>query len=173
MIKQVRNIVLLVASFVGLGCMPLPAQRGAFTDQEFKDMATEMAGDKVATVDPQEVNSGAVLLDARPASEYSVSHIPGAARVGYKDFDISIIESQYDINDTIIVYCSVGYRSGKVAERLQRAGYRNVYNLKGGLFGWANQDRQLVDDADNTTEAVHGYNKKWAKWLKEGVPVSY
>lgn len=173
MIKQGRHILLMVASLVGLGCMPLPAQRGVFTDQEFDTMATEMAGDRVATVSAGEVRDGAILLDARQADEYSVSHIAGAERVGYRDFDLASIESSYDVNDTIIVYCSVGYRSGKVAEKLQKAGYRHVYNLKGGLFSWANEDRELVDESKQATTRVHGYNKKWAKWLKEEVPVTY
>ena len=44
----------------------------------------------------------------------------------------------------IVTYCSVGYRSGKMAERLQAAGYTNVRNLEGSIFKWANEHRPLV-----------------------------
>ena len=39
---------------------------------------------------------------------------------------------------TIVVYCSVGYRSEKIAEELDKLGFTNVSNLYGGIFEWIN-----------------------------------
>lgn len=171
--SRLQHIFLLIIAFIGLGCFPLPAQRGVFTESEFDKMAEEMAGDRVATIDPDDLKENYHLLDARPTKEYAVSHISEAVQVGYKSFDLETVEANYDVNDTIVVYCSVGYRSGKIAEQLQKAGYRNVYNLKGGLFGWANEQRPLVSGDQEATDKVHGYNKKWSKWLREEVPAVY
>lgn len=110
-----------------------------------------------------------LLLDARKQSEYEVSHLPNAQWVGYLEFDmeklIGIAKQQI-----IIVYCSVGFRSEKIAERLQINGYNNVYNLYGGIFEWVNSDFQVVD-AIGITNKVHSFNKDWSKWLLKGEKV--
>lgn len=110
---------------------------------------------------------GLVLLDARPVAEFSVSHLPGARRVGYEDFSVGQLHLP-DRNTPIVVYCSVGYRSEKVGEQLQKAGFTNVKNLYGGLFEWVNQGHGVVDTAGRPTQRVHAYNRLWGVWLSRG-----
>lgn len=110
-----------------------------------------------------------VLLDSREAAEYRVSHLDGAIEVGYEDFDMRSVE-QIPKADTIVVYCSVGYRSGKISERLRKAGYSNVYNLEGGIFDWVNRGLPLVDSA-GPTERIHCYNRFWGTKVKRGEKV--
>jgi 3-mercaptopyruvate sulfurtransferase SseA len=71
----------------------------------------------------------------------------------------------------IIVYCSVGFRSGSVAKKLIKNGYTNVLNLYGGLFEWSNQELPLVDNDGKPTLKIHTYNKKWGKWVEKGEKV--
>lgn len=170
-----KKIICMLLAIVGVGCHPAPAQRGEFTDVEFNQMAESMGNPSVAFIQQSELQPTAktILLDAREPKEYEVSHIDGAILAGYDDFDLSAFENRFGINDTIVVYCSVGYRSGKVAEQLQSAGYRNVFNLYGGLFAWANEGRPLAGPTPGQTQKVHGFNKKWAKWLRKEVEVAY
>lgn len=107
------------------------------------------------------------LLDARERNEFDVSHIENADWVGYDDFDISRVDG-LPKRDTIVVYCSVGYRSEKVAEKIKAAGYSHVYNLYGGIFEWKNEGQKVVDNNGRPTEKVHAYDKTWGVWLKEG-----
>lgn len=108
-----------------------------------------------------------VFLDTRETKEYEVSHIKDARFVGYDNFSMDSVE---DIpKDTpIIVYCSVGYRSEKISEKLITAGFTNVANLYGGLFEWKNQGYEVVDSTGETTTAVHAFSRSWGIWLKEG-----
>lgn len=108
-----------------------------------------------------------ILLDARAYDEYRVSHIKNAIWVGYDDFDISRLGS-VSKSDTIIVYCSVGYRSEKITEQLNAAGYTHVSNLYGGIFEWVNQSKTIVDMEDHPTQKIHPYSKTWAVWLTKG-----
>lgn len=105
-----------------------------------------------------------VLLDAREIEEYNTSHIPGAIHIGYDDFELSSV-TDIAKDAPIIVYCSIGYRSGKVTQKLRKAGYNNSYNLFGSIFEWANCNLPLEDFRGNTTETVHTYNKKWSQWV--------
>ncbi len=115
-------------------------------------------------------DSLSVFLDSREKKEFEVSHIKNAIWVGYEDFDISRLQN-IARDEKIIVYCSVGYRSEKIAEKLLASGYTNVVNLYGGIFEWINQDKLVVDQTGNSTELVHAYSKKWGIWLNEGVKV--
>lgn len=105
-----------------------------------------------------------LLLDAREPAEYAVSHIPGAQCIGYKDWDKDILQ---DIpkNKPIVVYCSIGYRSEKIAEKITKLGYSNVKNLYGSIFEWVNNGYPVEDQSNHRTQTVHGFNEKWSKWI--------
>lgn len=107
-----------------------------------------------------------VLLDSRERREYDVSHLQGAQWVGYDDFKMSRLDS-VDTSATVVVYCSVGYRSEKIGEKLKAAGYSKVFNLYGGIFDWVNKDGKLFDSKGETVN-VHGYNEKWSLLVEKG-----
>ena len=111
-----------------------------------------------------------VFLDAREQKEFNVSHLQNAVWVGYKTFDVKTIR---DIpkNKKIIVYCSVGYRSEKIAEKLLKAGYTNVSNLYGGIFEWVNAGNMVYKNDLTPTNEVHAYSKMWSRWLNKGTKV--
>ncbi|HCQ29365.1 MAG TPA: rhodanese-like domain-containing protein, partial [Flavobacteriales bacterium] len=47
-------------------------------------------------------------------------------------------------------------------------GYKNVFNLYGGIFDWKNKGFRVVDNQGKETEKVHPYNEKWGVWLTKG-----
>ncbi len=102
-----------------------------------------------------------ILVDVRKQEEFAVSHIPSA--VNLEDpFDIADLASQSD--KSIVVYCSVGYRSAAVVQELNNLGITNATNLEGSLFEWANEGLPLVNEAGNTRE-VHPYDEYWGQLL--------
>lgn len=111
-----------------------------------------------------------IFVDAREKKEYNVSHIKDAVWCGYDDFDISRLK-EISKEKKIVVYCSVGYRSEKIAEKLIEAGYKDVSNLYGGIFEWKNEGRKVYDNAGNSTEKIHAYNYIWGKWVTSGEKV--
>lgn len=123
---------------------------------------------RVEDIGEQEV----VWLDAREIKEFEVSRIKNAKFVGYDDFDLSRVEG-IEKSTPIVVYCSVGYRSEKVAEQLQTAGFTQVTNLVGGIFDWHNQGKEVLDADNQPTNRVHGYSKSWGIWLTQAEVVYY
>ena len=161
-------IVLLFAQ-----CYPAPKLAGQFTEQEFNAMATEMAeGDtrdiEVATL--KMMKEKVILLDTREKKEYEISHIPGAIWVGYNSFKLKRVK-EIAKDAKIVTYCSVGYRSERIGEKLQKAGFTDVSNLKGSIFKWVNEGNPIVDKDDQPVEKVHGFDKTWGKWVKNGKAV--
>jgi rhodanese-related sulfurtransferase len=118
----------------------------------------------INTEDLYKIRNEIVLLDARELEEYNVSHIKNAIFIGYKNFDKSKLKG-IPKNKKIVVYCSIGYRSEKIGEQLQKLGYKNVYNLYGSLFAWVNRGYEVVDANNKITYTVHGYDATWAKWI--------
>lgn len=111
-----------------------------------------------------------LLLDAREMNEYQVSHIKGARQVGYDKFEVTQLNN-IPKSKSIVVYCSVGYRSENVAEKLVKAGFTNVSNLYGGIFEWVNQGNEVVDMSEKKTDRVHAYSSTWGVWLNKGTKV--
>lgn len=149
----------------------------SFQDKPMKEKAYQLmlknmlshSVEEVA-VDKAKENPGAVWLDARERKEYDVSRIRDAKWVGYDDFEMSRVAG-IEKDADIIVYCSIGYRSEKVAEKLKRAGFTRVKNLYGGIFSWMNSDYEVKDSLGQKTQKIHAYNKLWGKWLEKGEKV--
>ena len=105
-----------------------------------------------------------VILDAREMEEYKVSHIPKAIYVGYDDPELGLIKS-IDKDKKLLFYCSIGYRSEKIGEKAKEMGFKEVYNLYGSIFEWANKGYELEDASKQETKKIHGYNWIWGRWI--------
>jgi len=103
------------------------------------------------------------LLDVRETEEYAVSHLPMALRIN-PDAHAADLPPDIGKDTPIVVYCSVGYRSAAMAQRLQAAGFTNVRNLDGSIFKWANEGRPVLRD-DREVREVHPYDSKWGRLL--------
>lgn len=114
-----------------------------------------------------DLDSNTIFVDAREKKEYDVSHLKNAVHVGYDSLNLAPLEN-IDKLQPIIVYCSVGYRSEKVTQKLIVKGYTNVKNLYGGLFEWVNQDGMVVNNQNQLTDSVHAFSSAWGIWLKKG-----
>ncbi len=105
-----------------------------------------------------------VLLDVRSEDEYRVSHLPGAIRV--EPGGDAILPAAAGKKTPIVAYCSVGYRSSALAERLTAQGYTAVHNLEGSIFEWANRGLPVVRDGEEVRQ-VHPYDRRWQRLLDE------
>lgn len=114
-------------------------------------------------------NEQIVLLDTRTLSEFDVSHIKGARFIDYNSFSLKNLAG-ISKSALVVVYCSVGYRSERIGEKLQKAGYSNVQNLYGGIFKWVNEGLPVYN-RQAQTQQVHAYSRSWGVWLQKGEKV--
>jgi rhodanese-related sulfurtransferase len=143
--------------------------------KDYKEKLESLYNHSVPVIKTQELtqemaSKELVILDIRSEEEYEVSSIKGARLIDYDDFSTKEVEG-IDKNANVIVYCSVGYRSEKVGEKLLEMGYKNVKNLYGGIFQWKNDGFEVINSHGLPTDSVHTYNKAWSKWLLKGVRV--
>lgn len=162
----------LISSFLLLVCISACAQQQGqqiCVDPEFDKKIANTISHTVDIISPKQlatIQNQAFILDTREQEEYDVSHIPNAHYASYSKFDIAPF-LQLPRDTTIVVYCSIGYRSEKIGEELKERGFSKVYNLYGSLFEWANQDYPMEDKFGSPTFQVHTYNKKWSKWVRD------
>ena len=104
-----------------------------------------------------------IVLDVRTAEEYEVSHLPGAIRVD-PEGDLPEVLRELDHEAPIVAYCSVGYRSSRLVERLKEEGFADAKNLEGSIFEWANKGYPLERDGARVRE-VHPYDAEWGRLL--------
>lgn len=144
-------------------------------DPAFKLMLDSIYNQKMPQISVEEfieMNKGEVfVLDARENEEFGVSHLKNARHVGYFWFDMRKV---YDIprKANIVVYCAVGTRSEKIAQKLINSGYKNVHSLYGGIFEWVNSGQPVYKLNGAQTSEIHTYTKDWARWVEKGTKVN-
>ncbi|MEN8257507.1 MAG: rhodanese-like domain-containing protein [Thermodesulfobacteriota bacterium] len=74
------------------------------------------------------------LLDVRQPKEYEQEHLPGAILIPLKE--VVARKGELDPNKPTLVYCAVGVRSKAASQLLQGQGFKEVYNISGGIKAW-------------------------------------
>ena len=78
-------------------------------------------------------NNGAIVVDVRSSQEYVEGHICGAINIPEYEINRDINKILKDKDKEFVLYCSSGIRSKDAYKKLIKLGYKNVYNLYGGL----------------------------------------
>jgi len=150
-------MLITIAFWLWLPVNGLPAA-GKFLRWKFDDVQHRAPAQIAKWPD----NNSTVFWDIRRADEFAVSHLPHARHVppDTSDSDLQILLP--DANQTIVVYCAVGYRSAQMASRLQALGHPNVINLEGAIFAWAEAGLPLEGG-----NKVHPYNAMGRRMLRD------
>lgn len=80
------------------------------------------------------------LVDVRTEEERAIARIDRARLLDKRYYDYLL---GLDRDTPIVFQCHHGIRSQSAAEYCLREGFRNLYNLRGGIDAWS----QLVDPA--------------------------
>jgi rhodanese-related sulfurtransferase len=76
------------------------------------------------------------VIDVREDDEYAGGHIEGAHHLNYKNIWQEHRSLSLDKSKPIIITCAAGIRASTAASILQRSGYTQVTNLRGGMDAW-------------------------------------
>lgn len=168
--KRIVHILQAMLMVLPFGCAQnIPADKPNVKNPEFDQRLQRLLRFSTPLYSVQELHEqqdSVYILDTRSREEFEVSHIPGARYLGYRNLQESTLE---DIpkEAPIVLYCSVGYRSEKIGNRLREQGYSKVYNLYGSIFEWVNAGYPLVDPQGSPTDTIHTYNRNWSRWVNQ------
>lgn len=139
---------------------------GFFSLYEF-GLYTLLAPGNVERIEAQRAyhliqNDDLTIIDVRTEEEFKVSHLPNALH-----YSPSMLDT-LDTSKPIMVYCTISLRSNSVAKEFSNRGYEEVYDIKGGLISWSNQQYEMVDEQKTQTDTVHTYTKWLAPFVRKG-----
>lgn len=86
----------------------------------------------------------AVVVDVRPSADFHKGHIINAISIPSNGFANQIATLNKHKERPIIVTCRSGAQSSAACNQLKKAGFEQVYNLKGGLLAWQNANLPLT-----------------------------
>lgn len=164
---ETKHLLLLVVIFTTASVV--------YAQSDYDKKLKSLYRHTVKTISPTDAkklvgNPKAVFIDTRSPEEFKVSHLPKARFLSFNNYSTNDLKI-FPKDCKLIVYCSVGYRSERIGEKLLELGYTDVVNLYGGIFEWKNQGLDVYNSSNYSTDSVHTYNKSWSKWLVKGIKV--
>lgn len=99
----------------------------------------------------------APLVDVRTPEEYSKGHLSNAANINWNDDNFDAEISKLDKSKPVFVYCLSGGRSGSAAKKMRADGFKEVYELAGGIMKWRGAN---LPETTNTNKLSIGMSKQ-------------
>ena len=93
-----------------------------------------------------------ILVDIREPEEQKISMLKNA--ISKTAF---LKDKEKFKNKKIVVYCTIGYRSGKFAEKHKDL---DIFNLEGGVLCWSHFRGKFFKNGKETKQ-VHVYSRDW------------
>ncbi len=88
---------------------------------------------------------GYVILDVRTAQEFAAGHIQGAVNIDVNAPDfVQRVSENFRPDQHLLVQCRSGSRSVRACDKLEQAGFINLYNLEGGIRAWEASGRPVA-----------------------------
>lgn len=120
---KTKYSLILVLLFATLGsCSNGQSSKQRLTANEFND--------KIKS------STNAVVLDVRTAGEFAAGHLENAMNIDWNNSSSEAALKKLDPSKEYFVYCLSGGRSSSAAEYMRANGFKNVYELTGGIMKW-------------------------------------
>jgi len=88
------------------------------------------------------------LIDVRTPGEIAQGYIKGSIPMDYSSPDFYKKLGTLDKTKPVALYCAVGGRSGKTAQKLQEMGFKKIYDFTGGMNEWKAKQKPIVKPQD-------------------------
>lgn len=76
------------------------------------------------------------IIDVRTPGEYQSGHIKNAQNINVQLGDFKAKMENFDREKPIYIYCRSGSRSANAGRILEEMGFKEIYDLKGGILSW-------------------------------------
>ena len=77
----------------------------------------------------RQLDDGALLIDVRTLAEFNSGHLPTAIHYPLDQIEMRLPQRVADKNQSMLLHCQSGMRSGIAVKKLKSLGYGNAFNL--------------------------------------------
>lgn len=127
----------------------MPAREREIEEQQEDRYAYDLDVKQAA----QLVKNGAVIIDVRRTREYEKQHIPGSKLIPLGQLSERLEE--LDRERPTLLACQIGERSRRAVQILRAAGFRESYNLAGGMIAWVNHRMPVTSKVKQSKDINH------------------
>ncbi|MGQ0738081.1 MAG: thioredoxin domain-containing protein [Bacteroidota bacterium] len=113
----------------------------------------------------------AILLDVRTPQEVNKGYLNGAVFMDFYDSSFKQQATNIDKEKPVFLYCAIGGRSRDAAKLMQEMGFKNVYDLKGGIIVWKIKNYDYVKLKNDS--ARQGMNKNEFEKIIAAHPLTF
>jgi len=148
-----KSALIILAFTISISSSCQQANNNTLNKQE----STEQISATIPTAEfSDKLNSpnGVVLLDVRTPEEFAQGHLKNAVNIDFNSEGFTSDLSKLDKSKTTMIYCLSGGRSGKALNQMKSDGFKEVYNMQGGILKWKSEQRELV--LENAPKAYSG-----------------
>ena len=144
--KIITITLLGVLSFVYLvtgGCAYITGENTCTRphDQEIYDVTTTKADN---LIQENAGNPDFIVIDVRTPEEYASGYIDAAINIDYYAADFREQLAALDKDKTYLIYCRTGRRSADARDIMAELGFREIYNMSGGIVSWEAEGLPVV-----------------------------
>lgn len=126
MIRLLSTLLVLISCF---SCQSQNNNASIANQQDFKLSPAAFQKTINSTKD-------AVVMDVRTPDEFNSGALVNAVNIDFRDKYFETRVKDMDVNKVYFVYCLSGGRSGNAAEFMRKNGFKNVYEMAGGMLAW-------------------------------------
>lgn len=115
----------------------------AFSVALFAFCGNALSGNGNFSLNPEEfkkqiskTGNAAIVLDVRTPGEYAGGFIANAKNIDWNNNNFENEISKIDRDAVCFVYCLSGGRSASAASKMRNMGFKQVYELQGGIMKW-------------------------------------
>ena len=102
-----------------------------------------------------------IVLDVRTSQERANGFLANSTHIDFYDEAFLDKLNLLDKTKPIYVYCMVGGRSSKAANKIVKSGFNEVYNLNGGFLKWSNNNLPIEIPEKINEVTTQQYNKSF------------
>jgi phage shock protein E len=113
------------------------SEMSAIQGEDFVDLGPASFSEKMKS------NPG-TILDVRTPEEIAEGKIEGAVTMNFYEDNFKASVATLDKTKPVYVYCAAGGRSAKASTMLKSQGFKEVYNLDGGMTAWLDEAMPIV-----------------------------
>lgn len=104
----------------------------------------------------------AAIVDVRTPGEFEGGHIRQAQNIDWRDAGFETSINTIDKNKPVFVYCLSGGRSASAAAKMRSMGFKEVYELSGGIMQWraSNLPEEGMETAASSGMSMADFEKQ-------------
>lgn len=139
--------ILLLATLLIFSCSNLQSQSTSY------NLAATDFNEKIKQL------PDAPIVDVRTPEEFENGHLQNALNIDWNNDDFNSKITLIDKSKPVFVYCLAGSRSAAAAEKMRKDGFKEVYELKGGILKWRSASLPEVSLKKSNGMSVDDFKK--------------